>query len=124
MVVVNNAIEFLNVNLNFGGVKALDDISFQVKEGSLFSIIGPNGAGKTSTFNCINGIYKPTSGIIKLFDKEINKMNPDEIANMGISRTFQNIELFENMTTLDNILIGAHRHIQYGSISSLSLIHI
>ena len=116
---MNNAIEFLNVNLNFGGVKALDDISFQVKEGSLFSIIGPNGAGKTSTFNCINGIYKPTSGIIKLFDKEINKMNPDEIANMGISRTFQNIELFENMTTLDNILIGAHRHIQYGSISSL-----
>lgn len=116
---MNNAIEFLNVNLNFGGVNALDDISFQVKEGSLFSIIGPNGAGKTSTFNCINGIYKPTSGIIKLFDKEINKMNPDEIANMGISRTFQNIELFENMTTLDNILIGAHRHIKYGSISSL-----
>ena len=76
MVVMNNAIEFLNVNLNFGGVKALDDISFQVKEGSLFSIIGPNGAGKTSTFNCINGIYKPTSGIIKLFDKEINKMTP------------------------------------------------
>ena len=86
----------------------MDDISFEVKEGSLFSIIGPNGAGKTSVFNCVNGIYRPTSGEIKIYDQEIADLKPDKIANLGVSRTFQNIELFENMTTLDNILIGAH----------------
>ena len=116
---MKNVIEFKDVGLNFGGVKALDGISFEVKEGSLFSIIGPNGAGKTSVFNCINGIYRPTSGEIKIFDKSIKDMKPDDIANMGVSRTFQNIELFENMTVLDNILIGAHRHLEYGAISSL-----
>lgn len=116
---MNNAVEFGNVSLNFGGVKALDDISFEVKEGSLFSIIGPNGAGKTSVFNCVNGIYKPTSGDIKIFDQEIADLKPDKIANLGVSRTFQNIELFENMTTLDNILIGAHKHINYGPVTSL-----
>ena len=116
---MKNVIEFKDVGLNFGGVKALDGISFEVKEGSLFSIIGPNGAGKTSVFNCINGIYRPTSGEIKIFDKSIKDMKPDDIANMGVSRTFQNIELFENMTALDNILIGAHKHINYGAVSSL-----
>ena len=69
---MKNVIEFKDVGLNFGGVKALDGISFEVKEGSLFSIIGPNGAGKTSVFNCINGIYRPTSGEIKIFDKLTN----------------------------------------------------
>jgi branched-chain amino acid transport system ATP-binding protein len=107
------------VNLNFGGVNALTDVSFDIKENSLFAIIGPNGAGKTSIFNCISGIYRPTSGVVKIFDQDIKTMRPDAIANLGVSRTFQNIELFENMTTLDNILIGAHRHINYGSISGL-----
>ena len=116
---MKNAVEFVNVSLNFGGVKALDDISFEVKEGSLFSIIGPNGAGKTSVFNCVNGIYRPTSGEIKIYDQEIADLKPDKIANLGVSRTFQNIELFENMTTLDNILIGAHKHINYGPVTSM-----
>ena len=116
---MKNAVEFINVSLNFGGVKALDDISFEVKEGSLFSIIGPNGAGKTSVFNCVNGIYRPTSGEIKIYDQEIADLKPDKIANLGVSRTFQNIELFENMTTLDNILIGAHKHINYGPVTSM-----
>jgi len=107
------------VNLNFGGVNALTEVSFDIKEKSLFAIIGPNGAGKTSIFNCISGIYRPTSGIVKIFDQDIKTMRPDVIANLGVSRTFQNIELFENMTTLDNILIGAHRHIDYGSIAGL-----
>jgi len=107
------------VNLNFGGVNALTEVSFDIKEKSLFAIIGPNGAGKTSIFNCISGIYRPTSGIVKIFDQDIKTMRPDAIANLGVSRTFQNIELFENMTTLDNILIGAHRHIDYGSIAGL-----
>jgi branched-chain amino acid transport system ATP-binding protein len=116
---INSLISFNNVNLNFGGVNALTGVSFDIKEKSLFAIIGPNGAGKTSIFNCISGIYRPTSGIVKIFDQDIKTMRPDAIANLGVSRTFQNIELFENMTTLDNILIGAHRHIDYGSIAGL-----
>jgi len=116
---INSLISFDNVNLNFGGVNALTEVSFDIKEKSLFAIIGPNGAGKTSIFNCISGIYRPTSGIVKIFDQDIKTMRPDAIANLGVSRTFQNIELFENMTTLDNILIGAHRHIDYGSIAGL-----
>lgn len=116
---MNSLISFNNVNLDFGCVNALTDVSFDIKENSLFAIIGPNGAGKTSIFNCISGIYRPTSGVVKIFDQDIKTMRPDAIANLGVSRTFQNIELFENMTTLDNILIGAHRHINYGSISGL-----
>ena len=116
---MSSVISFKDVSLNFGGVQALDDISFDIEEGSLFAIIGPNGAGKTSAFNCINGIYRPTIGSVNIFDKDISDMKPDQIADLGISRTFQNIELFENMTALDNILIGAHRHIDYGSVAGL-----
>lgn len=116
---MNSLISFNNVNLNFGGVNALTEVSFDIKENSLFAIIGPNGAGKTSIFNCISGIYRPTSGMVKILDQDIRTMRPDAIANLGLARTFQNIELFENMTTLDNILIGAHRHISYGSIAGL-----
>ncbi len=119
MAFLSKVISFKNVNLKFGGVQALKDVSFDIEENSLFAIIGPNGAGKTSILNCINGIYKSTSGSIDIFDKDIINLQPDEIANMGVSRTFQNIELFENMTTLDNILIGAHRHVNYGPIRSL-----
>ena len=119
MAVLSKVISFKNVNLKFGGVQALKDVSFDIEENSLFAIIGPNGAGKTSILNCINGIYKSTSGSIDIFDKDIVNLQPDEIANLGVSRTFQNIELFENMTTLDNILIGAHRHVNYGPIRSL-----
>ena len=116
---MNSLISFNNVNLKFGGVNALTEVSFDIKENSLFAIIGPNGAGKTSIFNCISGIYRPTSGMVKILDQDIKTMRPDAIANLGVARTFQNIELFENMTTLDNILIGAHRHINYGSIAGL-----
>ena len=124
---MSNIISFKDVSLSFGGVKALNNVSFDIEKGSLFAIIGPNGAGKTSLFNCISGIYKPTSGIVEYNGETIEGMRPDEIANMGVARTFQNIELFENMTVLDNILIGAHRHIDYGSVAGilyLSLIHI
>lgn len=110
---------FDNVTLKFGGITALNKVSFEVKPGKLFAIIGPNGAGKTSIFNCISGIYRPTEGAISYGDNQINILRPDQIANLGIARTFQNIELFENMTVLDNILIGSHRHLNYGSISSL-----
>ena len=119
MVVLNKVVSFQDVSLNFGGVQALKNVSFDINENSLFAIIGPNGAGKTSLLNCINGIYKPTSGSISIFDNDSRDLHPDEIANLGVSRTFQNIELFENMTTLDNILIGAHKHVNYGPIRSL-----
>jgi len=117
--ILTEVISFKDVSLNFGGVQALKNVSFDIKENSLFAIIGPNGAGKTSLLNCINGIYKPTTGSISIFEKDSKELHPDEIANLGISRTFQNIELFENMTALDNILIGAHRHVNYGPIRSL-----
>ena len=116
---MSNIVSFKDVSLNFGGVKALNNVSFDIKEGSLHAIIGPNGAGKTSIFNCISGIYKPTSGHVEFKGENIEGLRPDEIANKGVARTFQNIELFENMTVLDNILIGAHRHIDYGSISGI-----
>ena len=119
MGVLNKVFSFQDVSLNFGGVQALKNVSFDINENSLFAIIGPNGAGKTSLLNCINGIYKPTSGSISIFDNDSRDLHPDEIANLGVSRTFQNIELFENMTALDNILIGAHRHVDYGPIRSL-----
>ena len=116
---MNKVVSFQDVSLNFGGVQALKNVSFDINENSLFAIIGPNGAGKTSLLNCINGISKPTSGSITIFDNDSRDLHPDEIANLGVSRTFQNIELFENMTALDNILIGAHRHVDYGPIRSL-----
>ena len=116
---MNKVVSFQDVSLNFGGVQALKNVSFDINENSLFAIIGPNGAGKTSLLNCINGIYKPTSGSISIFDNDSRDLHPDEIANLGVSRTFQNIELFENMTALDIILIGAHRHVDYGPIRSL-----
>ena len=114
-----NSLNFNNVTLKFGGITALNDVSFEVKPQTLYAIIGPNGAGKTSIFNCISGIYRPTQGSVTYRDNDINDLRPDEVANLGIARTFQNIELFENMTVLDNILIGAHRHLSYGPLSSL-----
>ena len=116
---MSEIVSFEDVSLNFGGVQALSNVSFDIEEGSLFAIIGPNGAGKTSIFNCISGIYKPTTGIVKYKGETIEGKRPDEIANMGVARTFQNIELFENMTVLDNILIGAHRHLEYGSVAGI-----
>ena len=97
----------------------MNDVSFEVKPQKLYAIIGPNGAGKTSIFNCISGIYRPTEGSVTYGDTDIKNLRPDQIAELGVARTFQNIELFENMTVLDNILIGAHRHLNYGSVSSL-----
>mgnify|MGYP001210905413 FL=1 len=114
-----SSLKFNNVTLKFGGITALNNVSFEVKPKTLYAIIGPNGAGKTSIFNCISGIYRPTDGSVTYGKKDIKELRPDQVAEMGIARTFQNIELFENMTVLDNILIGAHKHLNYGSVSSL-----
>ena len=117
--VVINSLNFNDVTLKFGGITALNNVSFEVKPKTLYAIIGPNGAGKTSIFNCISGIYRPTDGSVTYGEQNIKNLRPDEVADLGIARTFQNIELFENMTVMDNILIGAHRHLNYGPISSL-----
>jgi branched-chain amino acid transport system ATP-binding protein len=96
--------------INFGGIRALDGISFAVNAGEVFTIIGPNGAGKTTIFNLISRIYDATSGRLLFAGQEITGLPPHEIARLGIARTFQNIELFEHATVLQNLLLGRHSH--------------
>ena len=98
------------VGINFGGVKALDGVSFEVETGQVFTIIGPNGAGKTTIFNVISRIYDPSQGRLLYCDEDITEVPAHEIAPRGIARTFQNIELFEHATVLDNLLLGRHAH--------------
>ena len=95
-----------HISLRFGGVKALSDISFDVREHEIRAIIGPNGAGKSSMLNCINGVYQPQEGSISLRGKTFSKMNPRQVAEMGVARTFQNLALFKGMSVLDNIMNG------------------
>jgi branched-chain amino acid transport system ATP-binding protein len=99
---------FKDVSLAFKGLKALDGVGFHVDDGELFAIIGPNGAGKTSIFNCLNGLYKPQEGSIQWKGDDILGRRPDRIAELGVARTFQNIELFAHMTVLENIMLGRH----------------
>ena len=106
-----------NLHMAFGGVQALMDVSFEVKKGEIFSIIGPNGAGKTVLLNCINGLYHPQKGHIEFEGKEITRSRPYQRAKMGISRTFQKLELFKGATVLDNIRLGRHIHLKTGLIS-------
>jgi branched-chain amino acid transport system ATP-binding protein len=108
---------FFSVNdlsISFGGLQALQDITFEVSKGEIYAIIGPNGAGKTTLFNCITGIYKPDMGEISFKEKSVQGNKPNRIANMGIARTFQNIELFDNMNTMGNIMVGRHLHLRTG----------
>lgn len=103
-----------NISISFGGLKALDDICFKTEKGEIFAIIGPNGAGKTTLFNCINGIHKPNSGEISFKGKRIQGKKPDAVARLGIARTFQNIELFAHVNTMENILLGRHLYMKTG----------
>jgi branched-chain amino acid transport system ATP-binding protein len=98
------------LQINFGGIKALDGVSFAVEPGQVFTIIGPNGAGKTTIFNLISRIYDPTDGRLVFRDEDITRVPPHEIARRGIARTFQNIELFEHASVLQNLLLGRHAH--------------
>ena len=99
-------LEVNNISLNFGGVKALTDISFNVREHEVRAIIGPNGAGKSSMLNCINGVYTPQQGSITFRGKTFSNMNSRQVAEMGFARTFQNLALFKGMSVLDNIMTG------------------
>ncbi len=97
-----------DLSISFGGVKAVDGVSFDVQPGEVFTIVGPNGAGKSTIFNLISRFYQPTGGSIHFDGKDITNMSPDNIAPLGIARTFQNIELFEHSTVLHNLLVGRH----------------
>lgn len=103
-----------NLSISFGGLKALSGVTFEVKKGEIYSIIGPNGAGKTTVFNCISGIYKPSNGKIFFKDLDITPLKPYQVAEVGIARTFQNIELFAHMTTMDNLMLGRHTKLKTG----------
>jgi len=103
-----------NLSISFGGINALNQVSFEVEKGSIYSIIGPNGAGKTTIFNCISGIYRPESGKIFFKDENITYLKTYQVAKKGIARTFQNIELFSHMTTMDNLMLGRHLHMKTG----------
>jgi branched-chain amino acid transport system ATP-binding protein len=106
-------LEVVGLSKAFGGLRALDDVSFSVREGELFSVVGPNGSGKTTLFNVISGVYSPTSGKVVFQGKEISGLPPYRVAQLGIGRTFQNVSLFPNMTVMDNVLTAMHcrRHV-------------
>jgi branched-chain amino acid transport system ATP-binding protein len=99
-----------NLAINFGGIKAVDGVTFDVGQGQVFTIIGPNGAGKTTVFNLISRIYDPSEGKLIFEGRDITKVPPHDVAGIGIARTFQNIELFEYATLLQNLLLGRHAH--------------
>lgn len=102
------------LSISFGGLMAVDRVTISVNRGTIFSIIGPNGAGKTTIFNCISGLYKPDSGEILFKGENIVGLKPHRIAQKGIARTFQNIELFSRMTTMENLMLGRHIHMKTG----------
>ncbi|WP_433168242.1 ABC transporter ATP-binding protein [Kribbella sp. CA-247076] len=111
---------FEDVVLGFEGVTALNGVSFTVNPGELFAVIGPNGAGKTSIFNVLSGVYRPQRGTVRFGDQDLLGRRPHAIARLGIARTFQNIELFSNLTVLDNLMLGRHHHHPYGVLAAFA----
>lgn len=107
-----------NLSLSFGGVRALSDISVDIRDKEILAIIGPNGAGKTCLLNCINGFYKPQQGEIYFQGKRITRIRPDKAARLGLARTFQNIELYTGLSTLDNIMAARHVMMKQNVLSS------
>ena len=112
-------LQMKNVTKQFGGLMAVDNVSFDVERGSIFGLIGPNRAGKTTIFNLITGIYKVTEGEILFEGIETNSMQPYRVAELGITRTFQNIRLFKKLTTYENILTACHYNVRYGLVDAV-----
>lgn len=108
-----------NLSKSFGGVHAVQDVSFTVKPGSIHSVIGPNGAGKTTLFNLVTGIYTPTSGRIMFNGENVAGMAPDALARRGMSRTFQNLQVCMNMSALDNVMVGSHLRLNQNLFASM-----
>jgi len=111
--------ETKNVSKHFGGLKAVEGVDMRVEKERIVSIIGPNGAGKTTFFNCITGIYQPTSGAITFLDRDISGAQPHEITFLGIARTFQNVRLFRNMTCTENVMVAGHCRTRAGVFGAL-----
>jgi branched-chain amino acid transport system ATP-binding protein len=111
-------LEIRELSIRFGGVSALDRVSFDVGQGQIVGLIGPNGAGKTSLFNCISRLYQPSSGAISLDGHDLLRLRPHQVIHLGISRTFQNVALFGRMNVLDNVLVGEHSRIASNPFSS------
>ena len=112
-------LEIRNLSKSFGGVHAVQDVSFAIKEGSIHSVIGPNGAGKTTLFNLITGVYTPTRGEIVLRGENVAGLSPDALARRGMSRTFQNLQICLNMTAIDNVMVGAHLRLNQNLFASM-----
>jgi len=108
-----------SVSRHFDGLKVLQDLDLQVPRGSIFGLIGPNGAGKTTVFNLITGLLAPSSGTIHFNGQPLSARAPYQITQAGIARTFQNIRIFKEMTLLENVVLGCHRHLKYGNVSML-----
>jgi branched-chain amino acid transport system ATP-binding protein len=109
---ISNIIETRNVTKSFGGLTAVNKVDLEVPRSSIFSIIGPNGAGKTTLFNCISGFYTPESGAVVYEGASLGGKSTDLIASLGIARTYQNIRLFSNLTTIENVMVGQHAHLK------------
>lgn len=112
-------LEARQLTMRFGGLTAVNQVDFAIEKGAIASLIGPNGAGKTTFFNMLTGIYIPTSGQLWLGNKNITGSSPDKLTTLGIARTFQNIRLFNNMTVLENILVGRHSRLKTGLVGAL-----
>ena len=107
------------LSISFGGVRAVDNVSLAVAAGLVFSIIGPNGAGKTTLFNIISGIYVPEDGRVQLAGEDVTRLAPERLARCGLSRTFQNLQIFFRMTAIENVMVGRHRHETTGILADL-----
>ena len=115
-------LEIRNLEVAFGGVVALSGVDLTLHRGEILAVIGPNGAGKTTVFNCVSGLYRPRQGSILFKGRDIQGTPPHRVAAMGIARTFQNIELFGHMSTVDNLLLGRHLHMRTGVLSGMGLL--
>ena len=107
------------LSVAFGGVRAIDDVSLAVAPGLVFSIIGPNGAGKTTLFNVISGLYRPERGRVRLAGEDVTALAPEGLARRGLSRTFQNLQIFFRMSVIENVMVGRHRHETTGMFADL-----
>jgi len=116
---VLSLLEVHDLTCKFGGVRAVDELSFSVEAGAIHSVIGPNGAGKTTLFNLITGVYKPTAGRIRFDGSDVTGAAPSVLARRGISRTFQNLQIFFNMTVGENVMLGRHRHLDLRVVPAL-----
>ena len=109
----------VSVTKAFGGLVAVDNVSFEIPRGGIVSIIGPNGAGKTTFFNILTGLYKPTTGRLVLGERDVTRKRPDQITAAGVARTFQNIRLFGTMSAVENVMVGQHARMKAGLIGSI-----